>query len=261
MLESIPAIILCGGLGTRLREETEYRPKPMIEVGGRPMLWHIMKIFANHGVSSFVVLVGYKAQIIRDYFLNYDAWHRNFTVTLGETRAARFHGDHGDEGWQVTVVDTGVDTMTGARVRLAEPFVTAPRFFVTYGDGVADVDLQALVRAHLQSGRLATVTGVRPPARFGELLVPGEPATVREQPQMSDGLINGGYFVFERAVFNYLSEDPSCVLERAPLERLAADGQLGVYRHDGFWQCMDTYRDWQMLNQLWASGSAPWRQW
>jgi glucose-1-phosphate cytidylyltransferase len=262
MSDDIPALILCGGQGTRLREETEYRPKSMVEVGGHPMLWHIMKIFASQGVTSFVILVGYKGQLIRDYFLNYDARHRNFTVTLGRPGSVDFHGDHDEHDWNVTVVDTGLETMTGARISRAAPFVKAPRFYVTYGDGVADVNLAALMDEHHLGGRLATVTGVRPSARFGELLTTSHSSrALTAQPQMSDGLINGGFFVFERGVFDYLSDDAGCVLEREPLERLAAAGELGVYRHAGFWQCVDTYRDWQALNQLWAAGAPPWRVW
>ncbi len=261
MAEPIPVLILCGGHGTRLREETEVRPKPMVEIGGRPMLWHIMKLYASQGFTRFILLTGYKGHVIKDYFLSYEARNRNFTVTLGRPGSLRFHDDHGDDGWEVTVLDTGLDTMTGARIKQAEPFIHGDRVMVTYGDGVADIDLHALVAHHTAAGRLATITGVRPPARFGELVVDGDRvAEFREKPQVQHGLINGGFFVFERGVFDYLSADPGCVLEQAPLERLAADGQLSVFRHDTFWRCMDTYRDLQALNALWE-GEAPWKRW
>ena len=262
MSDSIPVLILCGGLGTRLREETEYRPKPMVEVGSRPMLWHIMKIYAKHGFTDFVLLVGYRGDRIKEYFLNYEAMHRDFTVTLGRPDSLQFHDAHADEAWRVTICDTGHHTMTGARIKRAARHITGDRFMVTYGDGVADIDLGALMAAHRSSRRLATVTGVRPPSRFGELVVNGDRVRqFSEKPQMQDGFINGGFFVFERPVLDYLSDDASCVLEADPLERLTSDGQLGVYRHTGFWQCMDTYRDHQLLNQLWDSGKAPWKVW
>lgn len=262
MPESIPTLILCGGLGTRLREETEYRPKPMVEVGNRPMLWHIMKIYARHGFTDFVLLVGYRGDRIKEYFLNYEAMHRDFTVTLGRPDSLQFHDTHADESWRVTIVDTGHQTMTGARIKRAARHITGDRFMVTYGDGVADIDLTALVASHRGTRRLATVTGVRPPSRFGELVVNGDRVRqFSEKPQMQDGFINGGFFVFERQVLDYLSDEPACVLEADPLERLTADGQLGVYRHTGFWQCMDTYRDHQLLNQLWDTGRAPWKVW
>lgn len=258
----MPVMILCGGQGSRLREETEYRPKPMVEIGGRPMLWHIMKIYAAHGFTRFIVLTGYKGHVIKDYFLNYDTLHRDFTITLGSGTPVQLHGGHDASGWTVTVLDTGLDTMTGARIRRAMPYVDADRFMVTYGDGVADLDINALVTHHRRAGRLATVTGVRPPARFGELVVAGDRVVeFSEKPQVQQGLINGGFFVFERAVFDYLSDDPGCVLEREPLERLAADAQLTVYAHDRFWRCMDTYRDLQALSRLWADAEAPWKVW
>ncbi len=262
MADPIQTMILCGGLGTRLREETEYRPKPMVEVGGRPMLWHIMKIYAAHGFTDFVLLVGYRGDQIKEYFLNYEALHRDFTITLGQPNSVTFHDAHPDESWRVTIVDTGHATMTGARVKRAARYLTGDRFMVTYGDGVADIDLKALVRKHASGGRLATVTGVRPPSRFGELVVAGDRVNrFSEKPQLDEGLINGGFFVFERRALDYLSEDTGCVLEREPLERLTGDRQLGVYPHTGFWQCMDTYRDYQLLNQLWDAGSPPWKVW
>ena len=261
MSDSIPTLILCGGLGTRLREETEYRPKPMVEIGGRPILWHIMRLYAAHGFTNFVLLVGYRGDQIKHYFLNYEALHRDFTVTLGQRDSVEFHDGHTDHGWRVTIVDTGQSSMTGARIARAAHHIGGDRFMLTYGDGLADIDVRALLASHLTSGRVGTVTGVRPPSRYGELVVKdGLVQQFDEKPQLHEGLINGGFFVFERKFLDYLTADAGCVLEREPLERLAADGQLGVHQHAGFWQSMDTYRDYQLLNQLWESGAAPWKR-
>jgi glucose-1-phosphate cytidylyltransferase len=258
----IPVMILCGGVGTRLREETEFLPKPMVEIGGRPMLWHIMKGYAVHGFTDFILCLGYKGHKIREYFLHYEAMHCDFTIDLGEKDRLEFHGRHHESGWRVTLVDTGVEAQTGARIIRALPHVKTDRFMLTYGDGVADVDFKALVRFHEQQGKIATVTGVRPSSRFGELMVAGDQVTTfSEKPRMHEGLINGGFFVLHRRVSEYLQADAGCVFEREPLERLAADGQLTVYRHNSFWQCVDTYRDYQQLQQLWASGAAAWKTW
>jgi len=258
----IQTLILCGGLGTRLREETEVRPKPMVEVGGRPILWHIMKSYAVHGFTDFVICLGYKGERIKEYFLNYEAMNNDFTVELGRRESIAFHHGHEENGWRVTLVDTGYQTMTGGRIKRASRYLTADRFMVTYGDGVSNVDLTKLLAFHQSQRTLATVTGVHPASRFGELLLTGSKVRqFSEKPQTHEGVVNGGFFVFERAALDYLSDDPACILEREPLERLAADGQLSVYLHDGFWQCMDTYRDYQMLNQLWDSGSAEWKTW
>jgi glucose-1-phosphate cytidylyltransferase len=260
--KGIQTVILCGGMGTRMREETEYRPKPMVEIGGRPILWHIMKSYAAHGFTDFVVCLGYKGEIIKDYFLNYEAMNNDVTVELGRRESITVHGGHQENGWRVTLVDTGLQTMTGARVKRAGRYITSDRFMLTYGDGVSDVDLEGLLEFHEKSGTLATVTGVHPSSRFGELLVAGDRvAQFSEKPQTHDGLINGGFFVCERGVLDYLADDPACVLEREPLEKLAAEGQLSVYKHRGFWQCMDTYRDYQQLNHLWDSGGAEWKKW
>jgi glucose-1-phosphate cytidylyltransferase len=255
-------MILCGGMGTRLREETEVRPKPMVEIGGRPILWHIMKSYAVHGFTDFVICLGYKGERIKEYFLNYEAMNNDFTVELGRRESVAIHHGHQEHGWKVTLVDTGYNTATGARIKRAARYLTADRFMLTYGDGVSNVDLRRLLAFHEAQRTLATVTGVHPASRFGELLVNGARVhQFSEKPQTHEGIINGGFFVFERGALDYLSEDPACTLEREPLERLAADGQLSVYRHDGFWQCMDTYRDYQLLNQLWESGSAAWKLW
>jgi glucose-1-phosphate cytidylyltransferase len=258
----IPVMILCGGMGTRLREETEYVPKPMVDIGGRPMLWHIMKGYASHGFTDFILCLGYKGHKIREYFLHYEAMHNDFTIELGKGDGLQFHDKHGEAGWRVTLVDTGHDAMTGARIARAMPHTGGNRFMVTYGDGVANVDLPALLRFHEAQMRVATVTGVRPSSRFGELLADGDRVTAfSEKPRMHEGLINGGFFVFEHRIAEFLSTDAACVLEAEPLERLAADNQLSVYRHRGFWQCMDTYRDLQQLKQLWEAGNAAWKTW
>lgn len=253
-------VILCGGLGTRLREETEYRPKPMVEVGGRPVLWHIMKLFAHHGMTDFVLCAGYRGQMIKDYFLNYEARNSDLTITLGDHSSVRFHGTHLETGWQVTVADTGELTQTGGRVKRVERYLDDDTFVVTYGDGLADVDLTKLLAHHRAHGRLATVTTTRPLSRFGivDLAPDTSVERFREKPQ-ADDWVSSGFFVFERAVLDEL--DPDSVLEHEPLERLAAAGELVAYQHDGFWQPMDTYREFQMLNELWNRGKAPWAVW
>lgn len=256
-------MILCGGKGTRLREHTETRPKPMVEVGGRPLLWHIMKLFGHAGHREFVLCLGYLGDHIREYFLNFRAMNGDVTIALDRPDELTYH-DARVEPWTVTLAETGAETMTGGRVARAARYLgDDERFLLTYGDGVSDVDLEALVAFHAASGRLATLTGVRPPSRFGQLATEpdGQVLAFAEKPQAAAGLINGGFMVLERGAIDYLSEDEGCVLERAPLERLAADGQLGVYEHDGYWQCMDTFRDWQSLETQWRERRAPWRVW
>jgi len=252
-------VILAGGLGTRLREETEFRPKPMVEVGGKPILWHIMKNFAHYGLNSFVVCVGYRGDIIKEYFINYRARNNDFTVTLGEHERTTFHGVHGEATWTVTVADTGDSTMTGGRVYMTRPYIDGT-FLCTYGDGLSDVPIDRLLAFHRAHGKLATVTTTRPLSRFGVMEVGGEGSVerFREKPQV-DGWVNAGFFVFEPGVFDYLNAES--VLEEEPLARLAADNELMAFRHDGFWQPMDTYRESQLLNTLWDSGQAPWRVW
>jgi glucose-1-phosphate cytidylyltransferase len=258
----MPVMILCGGMGTRLREETEFLPKPMVEIGGRPILWHIMKGYAAAGFTDFILCLGYKGPKIREYFLHYEAMHCDFTIELGQKDRIEILSRHNEAGWRVTLVETGLEAQTGARIARALPHVQTDRFLLTYGDGVADVNIKALVSFHQQHGKLATVTGVRPSSRFGELMAAGDQVTAfSEKPRMHEGLINGGFFVLERRIAEYLSSDTGCVFEREPMERLASEGQLAVYRHDGFWQCMDTYRDQQQLQQLWASGEAAWKTW
>jgi len=261
----VKAIILCGGQGTRLREHTEVRPKPMVEVGGRPILWHIMKLYAHHGITEFVLCLGYKGHVIKDYFLNYQAMNSDFTIELGKKNTIQYHGERPDEtGWKVTLVETGENSMTGARVARAAKYLgpNSGTFAVTYGDGVSNVDLTKALAFHKKHRRLATVTGVRPPSRFGELRIEGSKvASFAEKPQVGQGLINGGFFFMEPGFLEYVSADPSCVLERQPLERCAAEGQLHVYEHPGYWQCMDTFRDWESLEKQWQAGQAPWKVW
>ncbi len=257
-------MILCGGQGTRLREHTEVRPKPMVEIGGQPILWHIMKLYAHHGFNEFVLCLGYKANLIKEYFLNYQAMRSDFTIDLGKNRSVQYHGsDHDESAWKVTLAFTGENAMTGARVKRAARYLTpGETFAVTYGDGVSDVDLAAALRFHKSHRGLATVTGVRPPSRFGEIQTDGQRVVgFSEKPQTTQGMINGGFFFFEPGFLDYLSDDDNCILERTPLERCANDGRFSVYEHAGFWHCMDTYRDWEALERQWHSGAAPWKVW
>ena len=254
-------IILCGGFGTRLREETEVRPKPMVEISGRPILWHIMKTYAHYGYKDFILCLGYKGEVIKNYFLNYEQLNNDFTIELG-TGSIQLYNQHDEHGWRVSLIDTGLHTMTGARAKRVEKYIEDDCFMLTYGDGVTDLNINDLVEFHKSRGKIATVTGVSPPSRYGELGIAGDRVvSFREKPQTQDSFIGGGYFVFNREFFDYLSEDEGCVLERQPLERLAEDGQLSVYTHKGFWQCMDTYRDYSYLNELWDQGRAQWKVW
>ena len=253
-------VILAGGKGTRLREETDHRPKPMVEIGGRPILWHIMKTYAHHGFTEFVVCLGYKGHVIRHYFLNFEGQHADVTVTLGQ-RGMDIHDDIPERGWKVTLAETGDETLTGGRVARVARYLDGDEFMVTYGDGVADVDVTALVEHHRRHGRLATVTGVHPGSRYGELAIEGGVVRVfREKPQVHEGWINGGFFVFSRGVLDRIRGEMYS-LEGDLLTELARENQLGVYLHRGYWQCMDTYREYQALNAQWESGRAPWAVW
>jgi glucose-1-phosphate cytidylyltransferase len=259
----VKTIILCGGQGTRLREHTELRPKPMVEIGGKPILWHIMKLYAFHGFNDFILCLGYKAHVIKEYFLNYKAMNCDFTVRLDQEESLTLHDRSAGEPWRVTLVDTGEETMTGARVlRAARYLDDDDSFMVTYGDGVSDVNLRHVQRFHENHGRVATLTGVRPPSRFGVLRTEGDRVvSFSEKPQADQGLISGGFFFFRREFLSYLDDTRGCTLEREPLETCAAEENLCVYEHAGFWQCMDTYRDWQSLEAQWQNGSAPWKVW
>ncbi|MFC1522199.1 glucose-1-phosphate cytidylyltransferase [Elusimicrobiota bacterium] len=255
-------VILCGGLGTRLREETEYRPKPMVGIGQRPILWHIMKSYSHFNNKEFVLCLGYKGNKIKEYFLNYHTAHRDFSIKLEDEPRIHYHSISPEEGWQVTLSETGLETQTGARLKKIEKYITNDNFMVTYGDGVANVDIKKLIAFHARHGKIATVTGVRSASRFGELLVKDRKVKeFTEKPRTSQGYINGGFFVFSKKIFKWLSANPKCSLEKGPLSRLAKQGQMMMYPHDGFWQCMDTYRDLQYLQQLWKNKKAPWKVW
>ncbi len=259
--KDIDAIILCGGYGTRLREETEFKPKPMVEIGGRPILWHIMKHYHHFGVRNFILCLGYRGDIIRDYFLNYKAHHSDFAVDLRSNTVETLSNGY-DEDWRVTLVETGADTLTGSRIAKALRYVRGDRFLATYGDGVANLDIDELLSHHSASGKCATVSAVHPSSRYGELGIDGAVVTTfREKPQVTEGWINGGFFVFERRAFDRVPPDANVTLEECVLETLAGDGELAVYKHHGFWQCMDTYREMQLLNELWDSDRAPWLLW
>lgn len=254
-------IILCGGQGTRLREETEYRPKPMVEIGGRPILWHIMKIYAHFGFRDFVLCLGYRGNTIKEYFLNYEAMNNDFTICLGKLGAVAYHGDHNEQDFHVTLVDTGENTMTGGRIKRVQKYISDDIFIVTYGDGLIDVNVRDLVGFHKSHGKLATVTTVRPVSRYGILDIRdnADVSGFVEKPQI-DGWISAGFFVFDRRIFEYLDGD-DCVLEQLPLSRLASEGQLAAFRHDGFFFAMDTYREYLHLNSIWADGKSPWKVW
>lgn len=250
-------VILCGGLGTRLSEETQVKPKPMVEIGGRPILWHIMKRYGAQGFNDFILALGYKGELIKDYFINYHARLSDLTVHLKTGQVD--YSNPTAEDWHVSLVDTSAKTMTGGRLlRLKNHLKASGTFMVTYGDGVADINLAALLHCHRSHGRLATVTAVRPSARFGGMRIDqGRVMDFKEKPQSGEGWINGGFFVFEPGIFDYIENDRT-VLEREPLEQLVGDGQLMAYQHGGFWQCMDTVRDRDVLQELWDSGRAPW---
>jgi glucose-1-phosphate cytidylyltransferase len=252
-------IVLCGGVGTRLSEETVVKPKPMVEIGGRPILWHILKHYAHFGFNEFILALGYKGDVIKRYFLDYHKANNDLTVRLrsGQTEVAGKTG----EDWTVHLVDTGVQTQIGGRIKRLASRIGKETFLLTYGDGVSNVDLRKLVDFHRAHGRLATVTAVRPPARFGGLVFEGDLVKeFTEKPQIGEGWINGGFFVLEPGVLDYIAGDET-VFEREPLENLARDRQLAAYRHDDFWQCMDTLRDARLLESLWQSGKAPWKVW
>jgi glucose-1-phosphate cytidylyltransferase len=256
-----PVFILCGGLGTRIKEETEFRPKPMVPIGNHPILWHIMRTYRRHGFRKFILCLGFKAEVIKSYFINYSSMNSDFTVDLKANNLTVHSIDH-DDDWEVTLADTGEDTMTGARLaRAAEKYLgNAQHAAVTYGDGLTNANLKNEFLFHLKHEKIGTVLGVNPPSRFGEIRLKGDNVVeFSEKPEFNENWINGGFFFFKREFFHqYLKKDKDCVLERTPLVNLARDNQLNLYKHSGFWSCMDTQRDRDYLCQLWSSGQAPW---
>ncbi|MBP7088330.1 MAG: glucose-1-phosphate cytidylyltransferase [Candidatus Omnitrophica bacterium] len=255
-------VILCGGRGTRLREETEIRPKPLVEIGARPILWHIMKIYAYYGYNDFILCLGYKGSMIKEYFYHYHLLMNDFTVKLDSKREVIFHNQSDEINWNVTLIDTGLNTFKGARIKKIEKYIDTDLFLLTYGDGVADINIKEIVNYHKKQGKIATLTGVRPPSRFGDLIAKeGKVLSFTEKPQASGGLINGGFFIFNKKIFDYLTNDEDCDFEKGALERLAREGELSVYEHKGSWECMDTYRETEHLNELWDNKKAFWKVW
>lgn len=261
------AVILCGGKGTRLREETEYKPKPMVLIGKMSLLWHIMKIYSHYGCNDFILCLGYKGEMIKDYFLHFEEWANDFTLKLrGKPDEKIIHHDQaGLENWNITFAETGQDSMTGSRVAQIKKYLGGigedEDFFVTYGDGVADININKLYEFHKAQGRIATLSGVHPSSRYGVIETDGDKVLqFKEKPRLG-GMINGGFFVFSKKVFDYLAEDKNCILEQEPLKGLARDGQLSFYRHEGFWYCVDTYKEYEELNKMWEEGSCPWKVW
>jgi glucose-1-phosphate cytidylyltransferase len=259
----IPVVILGGGLGTRLREETEKVPKPLVTIGEMPIIWHIMKLYSANGFKRFIVCLGYKSWLIKEFFLRYREMVSDFTIQMnrGQHRPV-FHNTNGDEHWEVTCVETGLLTGTGGRLYRVADFIDADTFMFTYGDGIGEVDLGALLEYHYDQGRLGTVTGVHPTSRYGEMKVNGNQALeFNEKPTVAEGFVSGGFFVFQHEFLDYLTPEPELAFEHEPLRRLARDGELSVFKHEGFWMGMDTYREFTALNELWARGEAPWKVW
>jgi glucose-1-phosphate cytidylyltransferase len=257
-------IILCGGKGTRLREETEFRPKPMLPIGNRPILWHIMKTYAHYGHKEFILCLGYKGEMIKDYFRNY-LWNTcDTTMLLGQTPAVQFHNRHDEEDWSVTLTDTGENSMTAYRIKLAEKYLGKDEeFLLTYGDGVGAVDVPASIEQHRKTKKVCTLTAVHPPGRFGELGIEQDASIsgFNEKPQTEGGYINGGFMVCNRDLIKYLPDDPGMMLEQEPMKQMTADGVLGSFKHEGFWQPMDTFQEFSLLNRLWDEKKAPWKVW
>jgi glucose-1-phosphate cytidylyltransferase len=253
------AVILAGGFGTRISEESHLRPKPMVEIGGKPILWHIMKIYSSHGINDFIICLGYKGYYVKEYFSNYFLHMSDVTFRMSENKM-EIHRKFVDP-WNVTLVDTGETTMTGGRLKRVISYIGDETFCMTYGDGVSNVDISTLISRHKSTGKLATVTAIQPPGRYGAIGIEGSVVTHFQEKPLGDGAwINGGFFVLESAVFDYIDGDDT-VWEQQPLQRLSKDGQLAAYRHEGFWQAMDTLRDKNHLEELWATGNAPWKTW
>ena len=258
----IPVVILCGGMGTRLREASEKLPKPLVDIGGRPILWHIMKIYSEHGFRRFVLALGYKSDLIKQYFLDYRHLTSDFTLHLGSDEEPKWHSTVGAEDWEVTFVETGLKTATAARIKRLASYLDQPEFAVTYGDGIGNVDITSLLAHHREKGLVGTLTGVHPSSRFGEMHVQGTTVTeFNEKPTLAEGWVNGGFFIFQREFIDQYIDGQDVMLESAPLQQLARDRQLSVFEHNGFWMGMDTFRDWTELNERWDSGDAPWKIW
>jgi glucose-1-phosphate cytidylyltransferase len=261
-IERMPVVVLAGGMGTRLREETERVPKPLVEIGERPILWHIMKLYGHHGAHRFLVCLGYKSWQIKEFFLRYHEQGADLTVHIGSETPPTFHDSDVAEDWEVTLAETGLNTGTGGRIHRVRQYVDTDTFILTYGDGLGSVDIGALVDFHRSHGRIGTVTGVHPTSRYGEMKVAdGVVTDFDEKPTTAEGFVSGGFFVFQREFLDYLDDDPVLMFERAPLRKLARDGELAVFPHSGFWMGMDTFREFTELNRLWAAGDAPWKVW
>ncbi len=254
-------VILAGGYGSRLKEITSILPKPMVEIGEKPILWHIMKIYSQYGINEFIICLGYKGNIIKDYFLNYDSINQDFTIDLC-SKDIKFHSKHNENNWKVTLVDTGLDTLKGARLKKIEEYLEDDVNLLTYGDGLADIDINELIKQHTNSNKIITISGVRPLSRFGELKIEGDNlVSFEEKAQVSTGLINVGYMVFNKELLNYLINDENCDLEYGVFEKISKEGKMGVYKHKGQWACIDTERDLQNLNKMWKEGKAFWKKW
>lgn len=255
------AIILAGGYGTRLGNRTDLIPKPMIKIGGKPILWHIMKIYSHYGINEFIICLGYKGELIKEYFLHYDARNNDFTIDIASSNI-EFHNKHDEKDWKVTLVDTGIETLKGGRIKRIEQYLDNGTNLLTYGDGVADIDINELIEFHKQHNKITTITGVHPPSRFGEMTEEnGIVKFFAEKPQTSQGLINGGFMVFNKALLDYLTPDENCDLEIGPLQKLSNKGEVIVFKHEGNWECMDHERDVVYLNKLWRENKAFWKIW
>lgn len=255
-------VILCGGKGTRLSEETAYKPKPMVEIGGKPILWHIMKIYSKYGYNKFILALGYKGEYIKKYFHDYRITSSDFTLIMHPDKKPEIHNTHEDSKWEITFVDTGLETLKGGRIKRIEKYIKSDNFMLTYGDGVANIDINELFKFHKSHKKIGTLTAVRPPSRFGEIKIEGgKVKKFEEKPQLATGYINGGFFVFKKDFFDYVTSDVDCDFEFGPLQKLAKDGELYSYKHKGFWQCMDNVRERDYLNKLWDENKAKWKVW
>ena len=255
-------VILCGGKGTRLSEETSLKPKPMVDIGGKPILWHIMKYYSSFGFNRFILALGYKGEYIKEYFYNYKIKYSDFTINLTQETSTVFHNKSDESSWDITLIDTGLETLKGGRIKRVEKFLNSEEFHLTYGDGLCNIDINKLVNFHKSHRKLATVSAVRPPSRFGEMVINGTNVDVfEEKPQMHTGYINGGYFILNKKVLDYLTTDENCDFEFGPLQKIVNDGQLQAFKHNEFWQCMDNIRERDFLNQIFQRGEAPWVKW